>query len=103
MDASTRQFFENIRLEPNWIDQHLMSNFSGLTTTGGWPVSPSGCPLTDIGNYLLRVLHVLATFSESLVMGDVISKHIDEQTGELEAEVDCHTANLLDDKHKALR
>jgi hypothetical protein len=36
-------------------------------------------------------------------MGDVISNHIDEQTGELEAEVDCHTANLLDDKHKALR
>jgi hypothetical protein len=103
MDASTRQFFENIRLEPNWIDQHLIANYSGLTTTGGWPVSPSGCPLTDIGNYLLWVLHVLATFSESLVMGDVISNHIDEQTGELEAEVDCHTANLLDDKHKALR
>jgi hypothetical protein len=101
MDASTHLFFEN--LEPNWIDQHLMANFPGLSTTGGWPVSLSGCPLTDIGNYLLRVLHVLATFSESLVMGEVISKHIDERTRELDAENDCHTANLLDDKHEALR
>jgi hypothetical protein len=103
MDASTHLFFENLRLEPNWIDQHLMANFPGLSTTGGWPVSLSGCPLTDIDNYLLRVLHVLATFSESLVMGEVISKHIDERTRELDAENDCHTANLLDDKHEALR
>lgn len=103
MDASTHLFFESLRLEPNWIDQHLMASSPHLIATSGWPVSLSGCPLTDVGNYLLRVLHALVALSESLVMGEVISKHIDERTRELDAENDCHTANLLDDKHAALR
>jgi hypothetical protein len=73
MDASMRLSFENIRLDPLpgiWIDQHLITNFPGVTSTGGWLVNQSSCPLMDIENYLLRVLHVLAAFSESLAMGN---------------------------------
>jgi len=57
----------------------------------------------DVGSYLLRVLHVLATLAESLANGEVISTYFDERMQELEAEHDFQTANILDDKHASLR
>ena len=106
LDLSTLRFFENIRLENpagTWIDQQLVTQLADITSTSGWPVELSGCPLADFGSYLLRVLHILATFADRLVKGDVISTHIDEKTQELVAEDDLFSANFLDDKHAALR
>jgi len=105
MDPPALSFFQNFRLEPSgtWIDQKFQEVFLGAAATAAWPVELSGCPFMDVGSYLLRVLHVLATLSESLANGEVISSHFDSRMQELEAEHDFRTANLLDDKHASLR
>lgn len=80
-----------------------MTDFADLAATSAWPVELSGCALADIGNYLLRALHVLASFAQGLLSGDVITTHIDERIEELMAEDDLQAANFVDDKHAALR
>jgi hypothetical protein len=105
-DASTLQFFQDIRLNDGsrtWIEQHLLSDLPSISSGLPWSGEPTGCLLADIGNYFLRVLHILATFARNLLQSNAISDHIDEKLQELVAEDDLHTANQLDDKHAALK
>lgn len=105
-DAAVLRFFANVQLdesESTWFEEQLLKDLPQLASSTPWPSSPSGCPLADMGNYLVRVLHILAAAAESLLSGDFISHHIDEKLNDLVAEDDLHTANLLDDKHAALK
>jgi hypothetical protein len=105
-DAATLRFFANIQLderESTWVEEQLLKDLPNLASSAPWPSSPSGCPLADMGNYLVRVLHILAAAAENLLKTDFISHHIDERLDDLVAEDDLYTANLLDDKHAALR
>jgi hypothetical protein len=105
-DAAALHFFANVQLderESTWFEEQLLKDLPHLASSAPWPSSPSGCPLADMGNYLVRVLHILAATAENLLRADFISHHIDERLDELVAEDDLHTANLLDDKHAALK
>lgn len=106
LDASVLPFFESIRLDGGprpWVEQQLLSKLPDITADAPWPGAPTGCLIADIGNYLVRLLHILATFAQSLLSKDLISAHIDEKIQDLVAEDDLHTANFLDDKHAALK
>ncbi|KAH8810704.1 hypothetical protein F5884DRAFT_258903 [Xylogone sp. PMI_703] len=108
-DAATLQFFTRIRLDDQgqrtgtWFEEQLLEELPRLASQAPWPSSPSGCPLADMGNYVVRVLHILATAAENLLSGDFISRHIDERMDDLVAEDDLHTADFLDNKHAALK
>jgi hypothetical protein len=106
LDASILHFFEHTRLDssqPTWIEERLLSELPRIATGMPWPAAPTGCLLTDMGNYLLRVLHVLASFAENLLEKDLISAYLDTRIQELAAEDDLSTANYIDDKHAALK
>lgn len=106
LDASTLHFFEHIRLDrkpPTWIEERLLSELPRIATDMPWPTAHTGCLLADIGNYLVRILHVLASFAENLLDEKLISGYIDARIQELAAEDDLSTANYIDDKHVALQ
>jgi hypothetical protein len=106
LDASILHFFEHTRLDssqPTWIEERLLSELPRIATDMPWPAAPTDCLLTDMGNYLLRVLHVLTSFAENLLERDLISAYLDTRIQELAAEDDLSTANYIDDKHAALK
>lgn len=105
-DAAALHFFANLRLddrEHTWFEEQLLKDLPHLASKAPWPSSPSDCPLADVGNYLVRVLHILATVAENLLRAEFISAHVDAKLVELVAEDDLYSANLLDDKHAALK
>jgi hypothetical protein len=106
LDASTLHFFEQIRLDssqPTWIEERLLSELPRIAAGMPWPTAPTGCLLADVGNYLIRILHVLASFAENLLEEKLISGYIDARIQDLAAEDDLSTANYIDDKYAAIQ
>lgn len=107
-DTSTQQFLED--LDPyihagTWIRERLHRELPRIISSAPRLHEPSGCNclVADMGDFLLRVLHVLASFATSLLQSDLISTYIDGKLEELTAEDDLHSASHLDDKHAALK
>lgn len=106
VDASTFRFFEDIHLDgctSTWIDQLLSNELPRLISKVQWPSASAGCMLGDFGNYLVRVLRILAILATNVLQSDLVSTYIDGRMQELVAEDDLHLANSLDDKHAALK
>lgn len=104
--ASTLHFFEQIRLDnspPAWIEELLLSELPRIAIGMPWPTAPTDCLLADIGNYLVRILQVLASFAEKLLEEKLVSGYMDARIQKLAAEDDLSTANYIDDKHAALQ
>jgi hypothetical protein len=106
MDADTLNFFRSVGLGDRvetLVEPLLQAELPRIMAESWEGQCPGVCLLTDIGDYLVRMLDMITELARALVYGSYIRDHMRDRLLELEDEHDLRTTGYLDDKHAALK
>jgi hypothetical protein len=113
-DPATSRFFECSRAggatypRHEWITERLAAVMPTIVSQLPQHDSEAGsCPLTEVGDYLLRVLHIISQFSTRMAYGGPDGDFVDDYaSSNLKLLVhydDGSLTNYLDEKHQTLK
>ncbi|KAF7550306.1 hypothetical protein G7Z17_g5793 [Cylindrodendrum hubeiense] len=87
-----------------WLDQRLRTTLPLIATEMVIRPGPIGlCPLKDLGEYILTILHMLSSFTDDLVHGHFVHDYATSNLDLLVNLDDGSITDYLDTKHETLR
>ncbi|KAH0559376.1 hypothetical protein GP486_004110 [Trichoglossum hirsutum] len=107
-DFLTHLFSDAARLyeDPDpWLDEIIRKELAEIVMSTAKSQS-AGCPLSDIGDFLVRATAMLSRLTNSIVHGQHISLHTKRKIEEMQEEHDFSLLSLLDymnEKHSLLK
>jgi hypothetical protein len=103
MSQAPSRFFWTAGFDGTWIEKLLQDELPHLHASL-WPNEHADvCPLMDMGEYCLRIIHLLVHFLERPVLNDKLRSHVTTKIGHLANRDDGSATIYLEDKQEALR
>jgi len=110
IERASAQFFEisgyasTGASQDEWIKAQLAAALPTIAADMLQHESEAGlCPLADVANYLLRILHIISRFSSQVAYGDFVHDYAKNNLELLVEQDDGSITNYLDEKHQALK
>ena len=90
-------------IAPTWLESRLQAELPQILPQllAGAPVS--GCPLADIGEYLLRLLQIVSQFAHNIAFGKFVREYATSRLESLLDDDDGTATDYLHGKHEALK
>jgi hypothetical protein len=98
-------FTDLLGLHNTWLDSIIRENVRKFASSRV-PFQASGCLLTDIGDFLVRMMEQVARLVEELATGDHIYTYTNRKAQEMEDETsfsELHSLEHLENAHRSLK